>query len=423
MVMRILIMFSLDQWQEIMQAIRANKVRTFATAFGVFWGILMLILLLGAGQGLQNGVQQTILLDAINSIWFIPARTTMAYEGMPPGREHPFVEEDLESVSENVPGIDLMSPENRLMGDFDVKYGNRASSFEVFGADSEYFGIKVTQTVASGRSFNRLDDEESRKVALIGSRVADVVFPEGVDPIGEYLQIKEVMFRVVGVFNFESSAFMDQAQRIYIPFSTFQTIFNPNRQVTLFAVTTAKGRSGKALEEDIIKFVKQRQSVHPDDNQAYFVHNQEEQHRNVENLFLAIKIFIWMVGMGTLTAGIVGVSNIMIIIVRERTREIGVRKALGATPASVVGMILQESVFITLVAGYLGLFLGIVLLESINQALVALGADMQFFNRPEVDLRVALSALAVLVVAGALAGLVPALKAASVKPAEALRSE
>jgi putative ABC transport system permease protein len=416
-------MFSLDQWQEIMQAIRANKVRTFATAFGVFWGILMLILLLGAGQGLQNGVQQTMLLDAINSIWIVPARTSMAYQGMPAGREHLFIEEDLESVSENISGIDLMSPENRLMGDFDVRYGNRSTSFEVFGADSEYFGIKETQKIASGRTFNRLDDEESRKVALIGNRVAEIVFPDDVDPIGEYLQIKDVMFRVVGVFNFESSAGMDQAQRIYIPFTTFQTIFNPDRKVTLFAVTTAEGRSGKALEDDIVKFVKQRQSVHPDDNQAYFVHNQEEQHRSVSNLFLAIKIFIWMVGMGTLTAGIVGVSNIMIIIVKERTREIGVRKALGATPASVVGMILQESIFITLVAGYLGLFLGIVLLESINYALVALGADMQFFNRPEVDLRVALSALSVLVVAGALAGLVPALKAARVKPAAALRSE
>ncbi len=416
-------MFSLDQWQEILQAIRTNKLRTFATAFGVFWGILMLILLLGAGQGLQNGVQQNMLLDAINSIWIIPARTSMAYQGMPAGREHPFIEEDLESVSENVAGIDLMSPENRLMGQFDVKYKNRSTSFQVFGADSEYFGIKVTQKVINGRSINPLDDAQSRKVALIGSRVAEVIFPEGVDPVGEYLQIKEVVFRVVGVFNFDSSAGMDQAQRIYIPFTTFQTIFNPEREVTLFAVTTAEGHSGKALEDDIVRFVKQRQSVHPDDNQAYFVHNQEEQHRSVANLFLAIKTFIWMVGMGTLTAGIVGVSNIMIIIVRERTREIGVRKALGATPASVVGMILQESIFITLVAGYLGLFLGIVLLEGINTALVAFGADMQFFNRPEVDLRVALSALAVLVIAGALAGLVPALKAARVKPAEALRSE
>ena len=177
------------------------------------------------------------------------------------------------------------------------------------------------------------------------------------------------------------------------------------------------------LEDDILKLLKQRQSVHPDDNQAYFVHNQEDQHRQVEGLFLAIKVFIWMVGLGTLTAGIVGVSNIMIIIVNERTREIGVRKALGATPASVVGMILQESIFITLFAGYVGLVLGVLLLEGLNQLLIGLGGDLQLFSRPEIDLRVALSALAVLVLAGALAGLMPAIRAARVKPAEALRSE
>ena len=416
-------MFNLDQWQEILQAIRTNKVRTFATAFGVFWGILMLILLLGAGQGLQNGVQRTMLLDAINSIWIIPARTSMAYQGMPAGREHQFIEEDLESVSENVTGIDLMSPENKLTGQFDVKYKNHASSFEVFGAGSQYFGIKVTLEVINGRSINPFDDRDRRKVCLIGNQVAEAIFPDGVDPVGEYLQIKDVSFRVVGVFRFNSSSQINQAQRIYIPFSTFQGIFNPERKVTLMAVTTAKGRSGTQLEGDILRFVKQRQSVHPDDNRAYWVHNQEEQHKNITNLFLAIKMFIWLVGIGTLTAGIVGVSNIMIIVVKERTREIGVRKALGAKPASIVGMILQEAVFITLVAGYLGLFLGVVLLESINHALLAFGADMQFFNRPEIDLRVALAALALLVLAGALAGLVPAMKAARVKPAEALRSE
>jgi len=415
--------FSIDQWQEILLAIQANKVRTFATAFGVFWGILMLILLLGAGQGLQNGIERSMLLDAINSIWIIPSRTSMSYQGMPAGREHPFIEEDLESVSENIEGIDLMSPENRLMGQFDVRYKNRSTNFQVFGAGSEYFGIKVTQKVVNGRSINPLDDKEGRKVALIGDRVAEIVFPPGVDPVGEYLQVKDVNFRVVGVFKFESSAGMDQSQRIYIPFSTFQTVFNPDRKVTLFAVTTAEGRDGKTLENDIVRFVKQRQAVHPDDNRAYWVHNQEDQHRQVQNLFLAIKMFIWLVGLGTLTAGIVGVSNIMIIVVNERTREIGVRKALGATPASVVGMILQESVIITLFAGYVGLVLGVALLEGLNRLLIGLGADTQFFNRPEIDLRVALSALAVLVLAGALAGLMPALRAARITPAEALRSE
>jgi putative ABC transport system permease protein len=417
-------MFSLDQWQEIFQAIRTNRLRTFATAFGVFWGILILVLLLGLGQGLQNGVQQSMLLDAINSIWIVPMRTSMPHQGLPAGREHPFVEEDLSSVANNVAGIEFMSPENQLQGDFDVRYDKRSTKFQVLGAHSDYFSIKVTQKVINGRSLNPLDDRGRRKVCLIGNKVAKAIFPEGVDPVGEYLQIKDVSFRVVGVFEFEASADVySQAERIYIPFSTFQGIFNPDRSVTLFAVTTAPGRSGQELEDDIISFLKQRQSVHPDDARAFSIANQENQFLQVQNLFLAIKIFIWMVGLGTLTAGIVGVSNIMIIVVKERTQEIGVRKAVGATPASIISMILQESVFITALAGYLGLFLAILILEAINYLLIVAGAEVGWFSRPEIDLGVGVSSLIVLVVAGTLAGLVPAVKAAAVSPVEALRSE
>ncbi len=416
-------MFDLDKWQEIFQTIAKNKVRTFATAFGVFWGILMLILLLGAGQGLQNGVQQSMLLDAINSIWVIPARTSMSYEGMPAGRQHPFQEEDLESVFTEVSGIEFMSPENWLMGNYIVKYKNRGSAFGVYGTKSDYFDIKVTMKIQSGRSLNLLDDREKRKVCYIGNRVAESIFPEGVDPVGEYLDIKGSRFRVVGVFKFEASNGMDQAQRIYVPFSTYQQIFNPDKSVSLFAVTTAPGTMGKQLEGDILELLKIRQSIHPDDDQAFWVHNQEENFRQVQNLFNGIKAFIWLVGIGTLTAGIVGVSNIMIIVVKERTKEIGIRKAMGATPNSIVGLILQESIFITAVAGYFGLFMGVVLLESVNYALEAMGADLDFFTRPEVNFRAAITSLIILVVSGALAGLFPALRAAHIKPVDALKDE
>ncbi|MEO9476892.1 MAG: ABC transporter permease [Cyclobacteriaceae bacterium] len=416
-------MFDLDKWQEIFQAIAKNKMRTFATAFGVFWGIFMLILLLGAGQGLQNGVQQSMLLDAINSIWVIPSRTSMSYEGMPAGRQHPFQEEDLESVDTEISGIEFMSPENWIQGNYIVKYKNRGSAFGVFGTYSDYFDIKVTQKLTSGRALNKLDDKEKRKVCYIGNRVAESIFPEGVDPVGEYLDIKGSVFRVVGVFKFESSNGMDQAQRIYIPFTTFQQIYNPSKSVSLFAVTTAEGKQGKALEADILELLKIRQSIHPDDNQAYWVHNQEENFRQVQNLFDGIKAFIWLVGIGTLTAGIVGVSNIMIIVVKERTKEIGIRKAVGATPASVIGLIMQESIFITAVAGYLGLFLGVVALESVNYGLEAMGADLDFFRRPEVNFKAGIISLVILVVSGALAGLMPALRAAHIKPVDALKDE
>lgn len=416
-------MFDLDKWQEIFQAIGKNKMRTFATAFGVFWGILMLILLLGAGQGLQNGVQQSMLLDAINSIWIVPARTSMSHEGMPSGREHPFQEEDLESVDSEINGIEFMSPENWMSGNYIVKYKNRGSAFGVYGTKSDYFDIKVTMHISSGRALNMLDDKEKRKVCYIGSRVAESIFPEGKEAVGEYLDIKGSMFRVVGVFEFEASNQMDQASRIYIPFATFQQIFNPEKSVSLFAVTTAEGRMGKELEADILELLKIRQSIHPDDNQAFWVHNQEENFRQVQGLFNGIKTFIWIVGIGTLTAGIVGVSNIMIIVVKERTKEIGIRKAMGATPNSIIGLILQESIFITALAGYLGLFLGVVLLESVNYALEAMGADIEFFTRPEVNFQAAISALIILVVAGAFAGLFPAIRAANIKPVEALKED
>mgnify|MGYP001794732571 FL=1 len=182
-------MFDLDKWQEIFEAIRKNKMRTFATAFGVFWGILMLILLLGAGQGLQNGVQRSMLLDAINSIWIIPTRTSMSYQGMPSGRDHPFQEEDLTSIADNTTGIEFMSPENWLAGNYLVRYKNRGTAFGVFGASSDYFDIKVTQKTIAGRPLNRLDDAENRKVCLIGNRVAESLFDEGQPIVGEYLNI------------------------------------------------------------------------------------------------------------------------------------------------------------------------------------------------------------------------------------------
>jgi len=416
-------MFDLDKWQEIFQAIAKNKVRTFATAFGVFWGIFMLILLLGAGQGLQNGVQKSMLLDAINSIWIIPGRTSMSYQGNPAGRRPSLKEGDLNSVDEEVSGIEFISPENWMQGTYIVKYKNRGSAFGVYGTKSDYFSIKVTMKVTSGRQLNRLDDEQKRKVCYIGSRVAESIFPVGVDPVGEYLDIKGSMFRVVGVFKFEASNGMDQASRIYIPFSTFQQVFNPEKTVSLFAVTTAPGQSGKALEKDILDLLKARQSIHPDDNRAFWVHNQEENFKQVQGLFTGIKIFIWIVGIGTLTAGIVGVSNIMIIVVKERTKEIGIRKALGATPKSIIGLILQESIFITALSGYFGLFLGVVLLETVNYLMVSLGAESAFFTRPEVNFQAALYSLAILVFSGAMAGLFPALRAANIKPVEALKDE
>ncbi len=415
-------MFDLDKWQEIFSTIRQNKLRTLATAFSIFWGILMLVMLLGAGQGLQNGVQRSMLLDATNSIWFFTARTSMPYKGMPPGRRLQFTEDDLAVIEKNIDGIEIMSPENFLFGNFLVSHGKKGGSFGIFGAEQDYFAIKVTQKYTAGRKLNIMDDINARKICVIGSRVAEVLFEPGEDPIGKYLNVRGVHFRVAGVYRFEGFD-LQQAERIYIPFSTFQRTFNTKRSVNLFAVTTQSGVPGKELEDRILKLLAQRHVVHPEDNRAFWTHNQEDQHRSVLNLFLGIKTFVWFVGIGTLLAGIVGISNIMIIVVKERTREIGVRKAVGATPWSIVSLIMQESVLITAVAGYAGLVAGVGLLEGVNYIMEMAGVNVEYFNRPEIDFTTAISATIILIFAGAIAGFVPALRAARVNPVTALRSE
>ena len=415
-------MFNRDNWQEILHTIKQNQFRTLATAFGVFWGILMLVLLLGAGQGLQNGVISNMILDATNSIWFIPSRTSLPYKGMPPGRQPEFTEEDLAFIRENIEGIEYLSPENQLSGNFQVTRKLKSNRFEVLGSGEEYFNIKIYQEYLDGRKINFNDNLESRKVCVIGDRVAELLFEPGERTIGQEIIIKGSAFRVVGLFHDDGWGGRF-SERIYIPFSTFQRTFNTDRSVTLFAVTTAAGYSGKDLENRILAALKERHFIHPDDNQAFFIHNQEDNYRSVMGLFFGIKSFVWLVGLGTLVAGIVGVSNIMLITVKERTREIGIRKALGATPFSIVSMIVQEAIFITSLAGYLGLAAGIGLLAGLDSIMALSGAEIEYFKDPTVNIKVAISAVLVLIVAGTLAGLFPARRAARIAPIEALRNE
>ncbi|HBH24798.1 MAG TPA: ABC transporter permease [Cytophagales bacterium] len=415
-------MFSIDKWEEIFYTIRQNKLRTFLTAFGVFWGILMLVMLLGAGQGLQNGIMADFSPDAVNSIWFMRGKTSLPYKGMPPGRSIRLTEEDLTSVKNNIDGIEYMSPENWLRGSFNIKHAGKSGPFTVYGVGKEYFNIKINQNYLDGRRLNFFDNIEARKVCIIGERVRDILFEEGAPVLDQYINIKDVNFKVVGVF--KNDVWGGQFnERIYIPYATFQNSFNPSKNVFLFAITVAPGHRGKKVEQDVMDLLKARHTVAPDDREAFWTHNQEEDYNQVMGLFTGIKGLVWFVGMGTLLAGIIGISNIMIIIVKDRTKEIGIRKAIGATPWSIVSMILLESVFITAIAGYIGLCLGVFMIEGINMLIDSSGGDAGFFRRPEINLNVAVTALIILVMSGALAGLVPAIKASKVKPIEALRSE
>ena len=415
-------MFDLDKWQEILGTMRKNKLRTFLTAFGVFWGIFMLVLLLGVGRGLENGIFNRFGEGAKNSIFFSNGRTSLAYQGLAPGREINFTNNDITAIEREVGNIKIVAPRNRLFGEFTLNYKKQNGAYQVFGATEQFFklnGEKLNQ----GRLLNPNDNQEKRKVIVIGEAVKKVLFGDSVNAVGEYITIKGIYFKVVGIFNATGNNKGRREERAYIPFSTLQSTFNQPNRVQLLAFVGQDGVPAKIIETKIRDILAKRHKFSPADPLALDVNNNEEELNQLNGLFSGIRTFVWIVGIGTLIAGIVGVSNIMLIIVKERTREIGVRKALGATPFSVVSLIIQEAIVITAFSGYLGLLAGAALLDGIRYLLVSSGAELPFFANPEVDVEVAIAATIVLVISGALAGLVPALKAANIKPIEALRAD
>ncbi|MFT2009136.1 ABC transporter permease [Pontibacter sp. 13R65] len=414
-------MFDLDKWQEIIGTMRKNKLRTFLTAFGVFWGIFMLVLLLGAGKGLEKGVINRFGDGAKNSLYVFTGKTAVAHQGMAPGREIKFTNEDLKAIDREIANINILAPRNRVFGEYTINYQKQFGSYQVFGSEPDFLELNGERAFR-GRLLNKFDEDEKRKVVVLGEQASKVLFLEE-DPIGKYVAIQGIQFKVVGTFKVKGNNSGRREERAYIPFSTIQAAFNQPNQVQMMALTAQPGVSAKAMEDRIRNLLAQRHKFSTEDVRALDISNTETEYLKLMGLFGGIRIFVWIVGIGTLIAGIVGVSNIMLIIVKERTREIGIRKALGATPFSIVSLILQESVVITAFSGYLGLVLGVGLLDLARYAIESSGEEMPFFAAPEVDLGVVLAATFILVVSGALAGLVPALKAARVKPIEALMAD
>jgi putative ABC transport system permease protein len=417
-------MFSLDKWQEILHTIKQNKLRTALTAFGVFWGILMLILLLGAGNGLQGGVKNSFSGDAQDSMWIFPRKTSLPYQGLAPGRQLQFTEDDLAALK-RLPGVGKVVAENTLGpfwggGSF-VTYRQKTSGYLVSGVSEDFLDLKLTSSFVYGRDLNALDEKEVRKVVILGTRVVEILFEPETDPTGEYVNINGVPFLVVGVF-YDSGRQGRNSERSYIPLTTFQKTFGKGRIINLFGVMPAPGIDGFALEKEVLNTLRARHRVASGDERAIFVNNLAKEAQSFRNLFISMNILIWFVGIGTLAAGIVGISNIMIITVRDRTVEIGIRKALGATPLSIVGLILLESVALTTLAGYLGLVTGVGVLEGIAYLMQTLNVNAPYFARPEVGFGTAVAATALLVVVGAIAGLLPALKAAGITPIAAMRA-
>jgi putative ABC transport system permease protein len=415
-------MFDIDKWQEIIFTIRKNKLRTFLTAFSVAWGIFMLMILLGFGTGLQHGVEYDFREDAVNSIWVSPGQTSMPYKGMKPGRNITLKNEDLDYLSKKVSGIEYSAARFFCYGEFTVRYKDKYSSYSVLGVTPDIRYIE-NQTPQKGRYINQMDMEEKRKVAIIGPKVVEGLFSKNEDPIGKWINVRGIQYRIVGVYNDQGGE--GEINRIFIPLTTAQLAYNAKNQLhtIMYTVGDASVEESRQVVESTKEILSQKYQFDPEDDRAVFVWNNVENFQRFLNMFLGIKIFLWVIGIFTIIAGIVGVSNIMLIIIRDRTREIGVRKAIGATPSSIVGLFLQESILITVVAGYVGLITGIGIIELIKWALVEFSVDAPYFRDPDIDLFTAVMATVLLVISGALAGYFPAKKAAKVNPIIALREE
>ncbi|TVQ87091.1 MAG: ABC transporter permease [Deltaproteobacteria bacterium] len=412
----------LDLGAEVLAVLRRNPLRTVLTAFGVCWGLLMLILLLGFGEGLEAVAVKNFARSSTNSVFFWGGRTTMPYKGYRSGRRIAFRMADFEAASQ-VPGIDQIAARVQLGGWRSgniVTVGTESGSYNVMGEMPEYFDI--TPVVwEGGRFLNVLDLEEQRKVAVIGTSVKEELF-RGKDPLGQAINIQGVHFIVVGVLR--SSRGDERGDRenstIHIPLSTFQKAFNMEDRIGWILLTARPEIAAGAMEDRVRSVFMERHGVHPKDVNAIRGWNAQEEMERIANLFLGIRWFVWFVGAATLLSGVVGVSNIMLVIVRERTKEIGLRRALGATRMTVVIQIVSEALILTLLAGWVGLMGGVALVEGVA---AWLGPDHELVGSPRVDASAALIALVVLVAAGVFSGLLPARRAARIHPVEALRSE
>ncbi len=421
-------LFSRDSWTEIIEALSSNWFRTVLTAFGVLWGIFILVILLAAGNGLENGIKQGFGGMATNSMFMWTQTASKPYKGLPKGRRYNFKTDDVEAIKQEVPGLRFVSPRNQLggfRGGNNVVRGLLTGAFNVYGDYPEIIQ-QQPMDITSGRFISYSDINEKRKVAIIGSGVVKILYEPGEEVIGSYIKINSVNFMVIGTYKKKGNSNGDpeeQQKEIYIPFTAFSQAFNMADIVGWMAITAQDGWTITELKDQIFDVIKSRHSIHPDDDRAVGNFDLYQEYSKINGLFTALNFVAYFVGILVLLSGIIGISNIMLIVVKERTKEIGIRRALGATPWGIRSQILLESIFLTIISGMAGIILATAVLALVNYKLSGMDTSQMMFVNPSVNIGVVAIALTILIVSGLLAGLIPAQNAIKVKPVEALRIE
>ncbi len=420
-------MFDLDKWQEIWLTITRNKTRSFFTAFGVFWGILMLTILLGMGNGLENGMMSEIKGFATNSCFFFTDQTSLPYKGFKKGRTWDMHNSDIAVIKANCESLQYLAPMlfGGGMGENNTVHGDKAGTFQVRGCYPDYAKIEE-QEIIYGRYINDVDVKECRKVCFIGKTVYDKLFDVGENPLGQTIRSNGIYYTIIGVGSGMSQVQIggQSDEMVVLPFSTMQRAYNLGDQIQFLAATAREGEDAGELEKDITTILKTQNNIAPDDDRAVGSFNISEQFKMFSYLFLGINILIWIVGTGTLLAGAIGVSNIMLVSVRERTKEIGIRRALGAKPRDIITQIMSESLVITSIAGFFGLSLGVGILSLIDNIINNLPAESNIFIKNIIiHFDIALTASFILILMGLLAGMLPANRAMKIKAIEALSEE
>jgi len=413
-----------DLWQEILLTIRRNKWRSLMTAFGVFWGILMLIILVGCGIGLNNGMNRNIQGIPSNSIFMGSSRTSIPYKGFRKDRRWSMNNDDVAYVRQQLGKKGRYISSINFAGSYTTSYGSQSGEYQIAGITPAYYH-STPQKILYGRYINEIDLKERRKVCIIGQKVYENLFTDSADPCGRLIKAGNIYYTVVGVVKAtnEMTIGIDINESLLLPLSTEQLAYRQHNTIDMLLVTLQDEFDATEEQKPIELWIKERHFIHPDDPSALWVFNLSEMLGSFQALFLGIGILIWIVGAGTLLAGLIGISNIMLVTVKERTQEIGIRRALGAKPFAILSQIMAESIVLTGAAGICGLTLGIWILAAISSGLESNPSEDRMFLRPQIPFSIGLIALAILIIGGLLAGWMPARRAMKIKAIEALRDE